>query len=117
MPDTVIPWFEDEDLAGAPDLLEQLKKLEASEGWKVVSRILDQQAQYRLNTLVATPLKSLDGALEQEYMKGEAEQLLTLRGLPGVLIEELQVLVRKMREDAARRDDASAEQPRTDLHS
>jgi len=97
-----LSWFEDEEVANAPNMLLQLKQLEDSPGWKIISNVLDQQAQYRLNMLVATPLKSLDGALEQEYIKGEAEQLLTLRGLPTVLIEELGKVVKEMKEEDAR---------------
>ena len=106
-------WFEDDDLATAPDLLAQLQELVKHPGWVLISRILEEQAQYRLNKMVATPLNTLDEALGQEYVKGEAEQLLTLRGLPDVLIEELQITVRKMREDAGRdsTNDAQSQLP------
>lgn len=99
-----VQWIEDEDISRAPALVAALEALEASEGWKVVSRILETQAAYRTNAIVTTPLRGLDAALEQEYLKGEAAQLLTLRGLPTVLIEELKAHVKRMREDADRRD-------------
>lgn len=107
-------WFEDEDVSQAPDILQELQVLVESPGWAIVSRILGAQAEYRLNMLVGTPLKGLDGALEQEYVKGEAAQLLTLRGLPTVLIDELVAEVKRMREDAGRDDTNGAsrdEQP------
>jgi len=101
-------WFEQEDVAAAPDILQSLQELVTHPGWAVISRILDAQAEYRMNMLVGTPLKGLDGALEQEYIKGEAAQLLTLRGLPTVLIDELAAEVKRMREDAGRSDTSDA---------
>jgi hypothetical protein len=104
MIETKPAWFEDEDVSAAPEILQELQALVASPGWAIVSRIVGAQADYRLNMLVATPLKGLDGALEQEYIKGETAQLLTLRGLPTVLIDELVAEVKRMREDAGRAD-------------
>jgi hypothetical protein len=97
-------WLEDDDVMKAPDLLAHLQSLIEHPGWAYISRVLDNQAEYRLNAIVTNPLKGLDAALEQEYMKGEAAQLLTLRGLPTVLIEELTAAVKELR-DASRRDE------------
>jgi hypothetical protein len=90
----------------APDLLGQLQDFVKHPGWVMISRILDAQAQTRTNAIVCQPLNGLDATLEQEYMKGEAAQLLTLRGLPEVLIEELQEAVKDMQADAPRSDDS-----------
>ena len=100
----ILSWFDDEDAALAPSLLKELESLVEHPGWLVISNILERQAAIRTNSLVTSPLKGLDAALEQEYMKGEAAQLLTLRGLPTVLIDELREVVKRMREDADRTD-------------
>lgn len=101
----IYAWIEDEDRMKAPDLLEQLRDFVQHPSWIMISRILEAQATLRSNAIVCQPLKGLDGALEQEYMKGEAAQLLTLRGLPEVLIEELEQAVKDIRDDASRADD------------
>lgn len=111
MVDNKTTWLEDDDVIQAPDILAQLQALEQSPGWKLISNILDKQVQMRLNAIVSQPLKSLDAALEQEYAKGEAEQLITLRGLPTVLIEELQQTVQEMQASARRADDDSPSEP------
>lgn len=103
-PPLTLNWVEDEDIARAPALLVQLESLVEHPGWVVLSNILDRQAAIRTNSILTQPLSSLDATLEQEYMKGEAAQLLTLRGLPTVLIEELRAAVKRMREDAERTD-------------
>lgn len=111
-PTPTYAWLEDDDVMKAPDLLGILQDFVKHPGWEMISRILDAQAQLRLNRLVTNPLKSLDAALEQEYEKGEAAQLLTLRGLPTVLIEELQNAIKDMQANAPRADpdDSSSSQ-------
>lgn len=99
-----LTWLEDEDVTRAPTLIAQLRELENSPGWDIISKILDRQVAIRTNAMLTQPLKSLDQTLEQEYIKGEAAQLLTLRGLPTVLIEELKEAVKRIREDAERTD-------------
>lgn len=98
-------WLEDGDLAKAPTLVAQLEELEKSAGWAIIREILDRQASIRVNAMLTQPLKTIDGTLEQEYIKGEAATLHLLRGLPTVLIDELKEAVKRMREDATRSSD------------
>jgi hypothetical protein len=53
----------------------ELKDMVASRAWKRYSAILTEQVDGRIDGIILTPAGSLDGAMVQEYAKGEVAGL------------------------------------------
>lgn len=68
--------------------------------WKQYSSMVAEQVTGRTNQLILTPLASLDGALEQEYAKGEiAGMRFALAILPQLVDDTLTEITRMEPED------------------
>jgi hypothetical protein len=75
------------------ELQEQLSNLNAlleHRGYRELMRIAEEQDVARVNTLVLTPLKTMDEALEQEYAKGEIGGIRLFKAMIPTMVEQLQ---------------------------
>lgn len=73
-------WEGDEDILNNPDRLRQyvkeLTQLMEMPGKKYLDKLLVNRYHGLMAGLVGTPLQTLDGALAQEYFKGQAYECL-----------------------------------------
>lgn len=67
----------------------QLKTLVASPGWQLYSLMVGKQIMSRTDGIILQALESLDGALAQEYAKGEVAALRLSLTLPQTLEEAM----------------------------
>lgn len=70
----------------ATSYLSDFRKLIESRAWQVIDSLLRDHYTNGMAALVATPLKSADDALAQEYEKGKLAEACVLRDLPAQLI-------------------------------
>ncbi len=73
--------------------LVHLENLLHSPGWAVLSDILQANVQERMEFLLKQPLPSLDAALGQEFLKGEAAAWQFLLELPEMEMSGHQAVV------------------------
>lgn len=93
----------DEEL-NAQEQARALKALLDSKGWAIVKGILDQQVSARLHDLVVVPLASLDGALAQEFAKGEIAGIKSIVTTLEALYEDVSQLAADQLEKEAQDD-------------
>ncbi len=74
----------------ASETLAAYRNLVKSQGWALHEAWIKEQYENRVETLVLTPAKGMDGALESEYTKGECAMLMLLLKQPGLIIEDAQ---------------------------
>lgn len=82
----------DIDTWGREKLIEarhQLKTLVASPGWQLYCLMVGKQINARTDALILQPLENLDGALAQEYGKGEVAAMRMVLTLPETLTESI----------------------------
>lgn len=94
-----------DDTLNAQEQARALKALLDSKGWAIVKGILDQQVAARLHDLVVVPLASLDGALAQEFAKGEIAGIKSILTTLEALYEDVSQLAADQLEKEARDDD------------
>lgn len=73
------------------ETIRELKELIASPVWKKYSDLIESQVEGRINTFILSPLATLDGALEQEYAKGEIAGMRLSLGIIPSLIDNMAV--------------------------
>lgn len=78
-----------------------------SEQWKVLASVIESQVKTRVDTVVMSPLPTLDSALEMEFTKGEASFGRLILDLPQTQIEVLKAEITKLRKESD--EDASDE--------
>jgi hypothetical protein len=76
------------DIAGE---ISEWQGLIATAGWKRLEKIAEGQVNERARHVLHSPLMNLDGALPQEFEKGEASGIELFRTIPIVEIEQLKV--------------------------
>ncbi len=59
-------------------------------GWDLLLQVINAQVKLRTQRVLLTPLDTLDGALGQEFQKGEISGLSLAVALPAGLINEAQ---------------------------
>lgn len=72
------------------ETIREIKELFASQMWQRYSGLVDMQIKGRIDTLVLTPLPSMDAVLGAEYAKGEIAGLKLSQSLPATIIEDLE---------------------------
>lgn len=83
----------DELISQSADLAEtmrEIKEMFDSRAWQRYSGLVDAQIKGRIDTLVLTPLPSMDAVLGAEYAKGEIAGLKLSQSLPATIIEDLE---------------------------
>ncbi len=73
-------------------------------GWDLLLQVVNAQLKLRTQRVLLTPLETLDGALAQEFQKGEISGLSLAVALPDGLINEAQEASRKESEDVSTSD-------------
>lgn len=100
----------DAALSGEPNLencevlIRAFQELVESAPWKVYCSIVEKQQVVRLDSIVLTPLQSLDAALEQEYAKGEIAGMRTAVQLPSTMLATLLDQLPTLREERDRQE-------------
>ncbi len=74
--------------------LRDFKDLIKSKGWKRLSEVGQAQQEVRKHAVILTPLKELDNALEQEFMKGEYAGIGLLLAIPETEISKYNELIK-----------------------
>jgi hypothetical protein len=74
------------------------RPLAGSEGWGELCNILMKQIEVRRQKFELVPLKSLDGALEQEFVKGEIAMAHMVIQLPASLLEDARTVLDSVKE-------------------
>ena len=85
----------EEGLEEARRALHDLRGLLNHPGWDRLGEILEAQAFNRTQQVIKVPLETMDGTLEQEFMKGEISGLELFRLLPSTVIEQLELTVKE----------------------
>ncbi len=75
-----------------------LKKLIASEGWKIFVDISHENIHDRREQIVLQPLSSMDETLPTEFMKGEVAGITAMLLYPGIKIEECEGILESLKE-------------------
>ena len=83
-----------EILSDKASQVRSLKDLLDHPAWRVYRAALMEQEVGRRGTILLQPLKALDEALAQEFMKGEVSGLNIALITPGVIIEQLEADIR-----------------------
>ncbi len=100
----------DKRIAQSQENKDLLTSLVNHAGWKYLERVAKAQIEIRKNKIFLEPLSSLNDAVGQEFLKGEATGMNTLLKLPYVLIDEAETVATsliKARDDHA--DDEETE--------
>ncbi len=64
-----------------------LSDLVEHSGWNMLRDVAEVHQQQRIVGLIGSPLESLDGALAQEFMKGEIAGVATFLSIPETTLE------------------------------
>lgn len=83
----------------------QLKNLVASPGWQLYCLMVGKQIAGRTDGIILQPLENMDGALAQEYGKGEVSAMRMVLTLPETLTEAITSSLAELKES----DDADQE--------
>jgi len=67
--------------------------------WKMLAETFEAQIRERTNAIVFTPLESVDGAMKQEFMKGEVGGLGLASKLPVIMLEAAQLDLDRLNEE------------------
>ena len=79
-------------------------------GWKFVERIAKSQIEQRRNKVFLEPLSDVNGAVAQEFLKGEANGMGTLLALPQTLYDDAEATMSSLiKSRDAHADDAESE--------
>lgn len=78
--------------------LVELRQLVKSSGWARLLRVAQEQVDTRTNTLILTPLESMDRMFEQEFKKGEISGIRLFLSLPESAVESLSQQVKEMQD-------------------
>lgn len=76
----------------------QLKTLVASPGWQLYCLMVGKQIAGRTDGIILQALESMDGALAQEYSKGEVASLRMAVTLPETLTEAITSSLQELKE-------------------
>jgi len=80
----------------ATSYLSDFRKLLESRAWQIIDTVLYDHYTNGMAVLVASPLKTADAALEQEYEKGKLAEVCVLRNLPVSLLEHFEHLAQPL---------------------
>lgn len=69
--------------------LRELEDLVQSKGWALLVKMLQAQVLTRQQTVFATPCRSIDDTLGQEFMKGEGVAFAFVEKYPHIYIDNL----------------------------
>jgi|1_EtaG_2_1085319.scaffolds.fasta_scaffold00944_5 hypothetical protein len=84
-----IPDFSvDDRIRTSRENMDMLSSLLNSMGWKFLQRIAIKQIEARKNDVFLKPLSDVNGAIAQEFLKGEATGMATLLALPQTLYDD-----------------------------
>lgn len=83
----------------------ELEELVQSRGWARLRDIANGQVRIRQQQVFATPLKSFDDALSQEFLKGEGVGIETIMRTPETLISDYKEQIEILREQQGASDD------------
>ena len=79
-------------------------------GWKFVERVAKSQIEQRRNTVFLEPVSDVNGAVAQEFLKGEANGMGTLLALPQTLYDDAEATMSSLiKSRDAHADDAESE--------
>jgi len=80
--------FEEWDREELIETRRALNQLLESAAWRMYSTLVQKQIEARINGIILIPLGSLDGALNQEFQKGEIAALRLALAFPDTLINQ-----------------------------
>lgn len=78
-------------------MVNALKVLVASEGWKILVDIAKEQSHNREQKIVLVPLSCMDEVLPQEFMKGEVAGITVLLAMPKIQIEVCETVLEALK--------------------
>jgi len=70
--------------------LHSLKKLISSEGWKLLTGLVDEQAEVRSSQILVMELTGIESVMEIQRLKSERNGLRLFKVLPETMIEQLE---------------------------
>ncbi len=76
-----------------------------TEGWEMLTTILQEQVEMRRNSFELTPLESMDQIPAQEFKKGEIAGLRMAAQLPQDILDDAQSIIDTTRETEGAIDD------------
>lgn len=80
--------MEIKEQAAARAALSDYKELVETKGWKRLVEIAKAQRFNREQSIILTPLQSMDEAFGQEYKKGEISGIALFMNIPGIEVKK-----------------------------
>ena len=75
--------------------MHDLRGLVKSRGWAHLGELLKAQVHNRVQSVVRSPLATLDEAVGKEFMKGEISGIELFQAIPDIEISELEKLLKE----------------------
>jgi hypothetical protein len=100
----------DKRIAQSQENKDLISSLLTHPGWKFVEHIAKSQIEQRKNKVFLEPLSDVNGAVAQEFLKGEANGMGTLLALPQTLYDDAEATMSSLiKARDAHADDAESE--------
>lgn len=85
-------------VATLSEQIRELKELIASPAWQKYSALMDEQQKGRIDTLILSPLPSMDSVLAAEYAKGEIAGIRLCLELVPNMVEQFEAQLEPLEE-------------------
>lgn len=82
------------ELAEALRIREAMQALQSHFGWKMLCDIMQEQINARFSEIVSQK-SSLDQLIAEQYLKGQCQSLIMIKGYPAILIENANVIIKE----------------------